>query len=452
MRKILVAMLIAMFSTPAAAVDLMGVYELAAQNDPTLRAAERRLESAGFGPRIARSNLLPNVGASAQRSLGQNDPRFGGVDLDTSDIDTANYRIELRQTIYDDANYGQLTRARAELARADAQFDSAWQDFLLRVSERYFDILTAIDSLRFARAEETALRRQFEQAEQRFEVGLSAVTDLHEARAAWDAARARVIVAENNLEDAREAMREITGTMFEHFSGLAEEIPLHEPDPPTAQAWVNEALRHNPEYRARLKELDVADADIRVARSGHLPSLGLVAFVNQNRNNEFVARDPATQQPIGTTTFVTDQWQLQLTLNIPIFEGFAVQSRTRQARVNRIVAGEELDESQRNVVRITENAFRAVLAGIREVEARERALISAESALEATNAGFEVGTRTIVEVLLSEQQFFQAQRDYSQARHQFLLNRLRLRRAAGVLEPEDLAMANEFLRPGANRD
>lgn len=447
--KILTTAVLVALATPAAAVDLMGVYELAAENDPTLQAAEHRLDAAEYGPRIARSSLLPSIGASASRSRGRTETIVAGDSRGTNAIDGGNYRLELRQSIYDDANYGELTRSRAELAGASAEFDRVWQDFLLRVSERYFDVLTAQDSLRFARSEETALRRQYEQAEQRYEVGLSAVTDFLEARAAWDGARARVIVADNTLEDAREALREITGTGFDRFSGLADEIPLERPQPAGSDAWVDQALQYSPEYRVQLSELDAADADIRIARAGHLPTLDLVGSVNQNRNNEFIARDPLTQEPIGNATLVQDQWQVQLVLDVPLFEGFAVQSRTRRARVNRLAAGEDLEQVQRAVIRDTENAFRAVEAGLREVEAREQALISAESALEATNAGFEVGTRTIVDVLQSEQNFYQAQRNYSEARHQYILNRLRLRRAAGVLEPEDLAAANQLLSASA---
>jgi len=175
-----------------------------------------------------------------------------------------------------------------------------------------------------------------------------------------------------------------------------------------------------------------------------MPTLDLSANYNRTLNNEFALRAD-DQQQIGTVTFQNDQWSAQVTLSIPIFSGFAVQSQTRQARINRSVASEELDLNQRQTVRATENAFRAVLAGIRQVEALNQALVSADSALEATNAGFEVGTRTIVDVLLAEQRFFQAQRDYSNARHQLILDRLALRRAAGSLAPEDLERANGLL-------
>lgn len=444
MQRLLIAAATLAFTSQASAVDLLGVYELASTNDPQIQAAERRLEASTYQEAIARASLLPQISATLGRDIGNAQPSLDNMDLPDNDIDSESYRLSLRQSIYDDANYGRLTRARSSIAQADAQFDTAWQDFLLRTAQRYFDMLTAIDGLRFAQAEEKALQRQFEQAEQRFEVGLSAVTDFLEARAAWDAARARVIVAENTLENSRELLRELTGTVFDDFRPLADEFPLLPPDPATAAAWVEQALANRPELESARRAVDVVDADLRIARAGHLPTLDLVGSYNRSINNEFVLRDDL-QNEIGTVAFQNDSWQVGLQLNVPIFSGFAVQSQTRQTRVNREAASFELDSAQRSAVRETENAYRAVIAGIRQVEALEQALISAESALEATNAGFEVGTRTIVDVLLAEQRFFQAQRDYSQARHQYIVDSLALKRAAGVLAPEDLEAANQLL-------
>ncbi len=438
---------LALFAAPTAwGVDLLGVYELAQTHDAELRAAERRLAIAGEIPVQTRAALLPELSGSATQTIGGSSPRVAGTSLPSTDIDQRNYRIELRQSIYNDANYGRLERSRAELAAADAQYMEAFQNFLFRVSQRYFEVLTALDTVRFSEAEETALRRQFEQAEQRFEVGLAAVTDVHEARAAWDGARARVIVAENALEDAKEALRETTGTRFENYSRLIEDVPLSPPDPADSADWVRAALESSPLVRRQRHELDAADADVRIARAGHLPSLGLTGSFSRNQNNEFVLRDPETQAQIGTTTFRTDGWQLGLTLSVPIFEGFATQSRRRQAGEAMRLADEILDQTERAVLRQTETAYRAVIAGVQEVEARRQALLSAESAMEATNAGFEVGTRTIVDVLLSEQRFFQAERDFSNARHQFILNGLRLRQAAGLLDEQDLVGVNQLLR------
>ena len=430
----------------AHAVDLLGVYELAQANDPQLRAAEQRLAAAGEIPTQARAALLPTIGGSAERTYGSSRTTIAGTRLDSQTTDTENYGLQLRQTIYDDANYGRLDRGRAELSNAEAVYAEAWQDFLFRVTERYFDVLTALDSVRFARAEETALRRQFEQAEQRFEVGLAAVTDVHEARAVYDAARARVILADNQFEDAREALREIAGTWFENYARLIDDIPLDGPDPAAAEEWVELALDYNPAVLQQRSQLDVADADLRIARAGHYPTLDLTGGYNRFVNNEWVGRDPETQQPLASAELRNTGWQVGVELSVPIFQGFAVQSRRRQAGHSLRAADEVLDQTRRSVIRQTETAYRAIVAGIREVEARRQALVSSESALEATNAGFEVGTRTIVDVLQSEQRFFQAERDYSQARHQFILNRLRLRQTAGLLDESDLEQVNQLLR------
>lgn len=428
------------------AVDLMGVFELAQTNDAELRAAEQRLAAAEQIPIQARAQLLPSVNAQVGRQIGSSSTRFAGVSRGSTDIDTESYGVSFSQSIYDHANYGRLARARAELMAADAQYAEAWQTFLLRVSERYFDVLTALDSVRFAQAEETALRRQFEQAEQRFEVGLAAVTDVHEARAVYDAAQARVILSENALEDAREALREIAGTLFEDYSRLIDDVPLEVPTPLSAEEWVALALDHSPQIRQQRGQLDIANADLRIARAGHMPTLDLTGGYNRNVNNEAIGRDPVTQEPLISSELINQGWNVNLTFRVPIFQGFAVQSRRRQAGLLLSAADEQLDQVERRVIRQTENAYRAIVAGAREVEARRQALISAESALEATNAGFEVGTRTIVDVLQSEQRFFQAERDFSQARHQFILNQLRLAQAAGQLEEDDLVRVNGLLR------
>jgi len=445
MRKLLFAALSSALISPAFGVDLMGVYELASVNDPEIKAAELRLNAAELEPKIARAAFLPQVNSTLQRTpLGNSQPKIAGVDLDENDIDSENYSVTLTQSLFDYSNVMRMERARQVVAQADAQYNIAWQDFLQRTAQRYFDMLNAIDSLRFAEAEEKALKRQFEQAEQRFEVGLSAVTDFLEAQAAWDGARARVIVADNALENAREGLRELTGTMFESFKPLTEELPLAPPAPDSPHDWVQTALNSNPELLLARETLAIADSDIEIARGGHFPTLDFSASYNRSLNNEFALRDDRQNQ-IDTVTFQNDTWSALVRLNVPIFSGLAVQSQTRRAKINRSVASEELDLNQRRTVRATEDAFRAVLAGIREVDALRQALVSAESALEATNAGFEVGTRTIVDVLLAEQRFFQAQRDFSNARHQLVLDRLALRRAAGVIDPDDLKQANGLL-------
>ena len=361
-----------------------------------------------------------------------------------NDIDTQSWSLDLNQTIYDHANYKRLDLARGQVSRAEAVYQQAYQDFLVRVAGRYFDVLTAIDGVTFAEAEELALQRQFEQAEQRFEVGLTAVTDVHEARASYDNARARAIVARNRLEDAKEGLRELTGRYFDELDPLQEVLPLVEPNPASADEWVSIAMSNNPSVLAAQRAVDIADANARLQRSGHYPTLSLNASMGEFTNGNYVLRDDL-QNPIGTADLTVADTTYGVRLNVPIYQGGYVSSATRQARYELSASQQDLDAQQRATLRATENAYRAVMAGIQQVEAFGQALVSAESALEATQAGFEVGTRTIVDVLIAEQRYFQAQRDNSTARHTYIVDHLRLKAAAGVLEESDLRKVNEIL-------
>jgi len=446
MKALAVAMTTALAAPAAQAVDIVGVYELAVTNDPQLQAASYRRDASGENVNLARSALLPALSGSGAITRGSQETSVSGYGkISDTDIDTESYSLDLRQTIYDHANYKRLDIARGQVSQGEAQYQAAYQDFLVRVAGRYFDVLTAIDGVTFAEAEQLALQRQFEQAEQRFEVGLTAVTDVHEARASYDNARARAIVARNRLEDAREALNELTGRYFEELDPLQETLPLVTPDPESAEEWVKIALANNPNVTFYEKAVEVADANARLQRSGHYPTIDLTAGYSEYTNNEYIARDPETQLPLGSFPLTNDSLQYSLRLNVPIYQGGYVTAATRQARYQLNAAQQDLDAQQRATVRATENAYRAVMAGIQQVEAFGQALVSAASALEATQAGFEVGTRTIVDVLIAEQRYFQAQRDNSTARHTYIVDHLRLKAAAGVLADTDLQAVNRIL-------
>lgn len=437
--------LAAILATPTAfAVDIIGVHDLAQKNDPLLQAAKYRRDATAENRKQARSNLLPSLTASASMTQGDSQTSIAGMTISDSDTDNENLRLELRQSLYDRANYNRLDMAKGEVTQADAVYDKAYQDFLIRVADNYFTVLTAIDGVTFAEAEEKALQRQFEQAEQRFEVGLTAVTDVHEARASYDNARARAIVSRNSLADAQEGLRELTGQYFSSLDRLQQELPLQPPEPATAEDWVQIALANNPSVQSSRAAVEIAEANAALQRSGRYPTVSLTASVNEFTNNQFVLRDDFQNQ-IGTTDLTAEDTQYGIQVSFPFFQGGAVSSRTRQARFRHNAAQQDLDVQQRATVRQTQNAFRAVVAGIQQVEAFGQALVSAESALEATQAGFEVGTRTIVDVLIAEQRYFQAQRDNSNARHTYIVDHLRLKAAAGVLAESDLSLVNQIL-------
>lgn len=435
-----------LLASPAAlAVDLVGVHDLALKSDPRLQAAEYRRQATAENKTQARAWLLPQLDASANWSRGNTATRISGTKISDEDTQDRSYGVNLLQSLYRQENYERLDIARGQITQADALYEIAFQDFLLRVSQGYFLVLTYMDGVTFAEAEEKALQRQFEQAEQRFEVGLTAVTDVHEARASYDNARARAIVARNDLADAKEALKELTGQYFEIYDALQDVLPLVEPDPSNADDWVETSLANNPAVLSSRAAVEISDSNMRFARAGHYPTLDLVGSYRDFENSKYIIRDDF-QQPIGTTSLGVDDATISVFLSIPIYQGGAVSSRTRQARYLMDAAGQDLDDTQRAVVRETQNAYRAVLAGIQEVQAFEQAEISAESALEATQAGFEVGTRTIVDVLIAQQRRFQAQRDNSVARHAYIVRHLRLKSVAGLLTSEDLKVVNQLLQ------
>lgn len=444
-RRTLIAAAVLIVSSPVFAVDLVGVHDLAAKNDPALQAAAYRRDATGENKRQAWSNLLPNLSGAASWNRGDSNTSIAGTKVDDSDTRNNSWGLNLRQSLYAQSNYEQLDIARGQVSQADAVYNIAYQDFLVRVAGFYFAVLTAQDGVIFAEAEEKALQRQFEQAEQRFEVGLTAVTDVHEARASYDNARARAIVSRNNLADTKEALYELTRQYFDDISPLEDELPLVKPMPENSDEWLDIAMRYNPAIISAQMSVDIAEATTRLQRSGHFPTLDLVASYNHFTNEEYVLRDDF-QRPIATTDLTNKDKQIGLRFSVPIYQGGYVSSRTRQARYLLNAVNEDLELQQRAVVRATNNAFRAVIAGIEQVKAFNQAMVSAESALEATQAGFEVGTRTIVDVLIAQQRYFQAQRDNSLARHTYVVDHLRLKAAAGVLVKEDLEKVNAILK------
>ena len=432
-------------TAPAFAVDLVGVHDLAVKSDPQLQAAAYRREATSENERQAWANLLPTLSGGASINRGDSETSVGGTVVDNSDTSNESYRLDLRQSLYAQSNYENLDIARGQVSQAEAVYQIAYQDFLVRVAGGYFNVLTAQDGVIFAEAEEKALQRQFEQAEQRFEVGLTAVTDVHESRAQYDNARARAIVSRNNLADAKQVLYELTGQYFDDIDPLQEVLPLVRPLPDNAQEWVDMSMLYNPAVISAHKGVEIADSSVRLQRSGHYPTLDLVGSYSNFTNNEFVIRDDF-QNPLFTTDITNEDKRIGLVLSVPIYQGGVVSSRTRQAHSTLNAVNEDLDRQQRSVVRQTNNAYRAVIAGIEQVTAFKQAMVSAEAALEATQAGFEVGTRTIVDVLIAQQRYFSAQRDNSLARHTYVVDHLRLKAAAGLLAEEDLQKINTILQ------
>lgn len=430
-------------STQASAVDLIGVLDMAIKNDPTIKAQAWRRDATGENRKQALASLLPNIAGSASISRGNSVADIDGVQVSDSDVDRENYGVSLSQSVFDWNRYKQYGIAVDQMSQAEATYEAVYQAFLLDVANRYFALLNARDGVKFSKAQEKALNRQLEQAQQRFEVGLTPVTDVHNAQASYDQARATVIRAVNALQDAEEALRERAGVMFEEYSILIEDLPLERPQPDNSEEWVETSLQYNPNVKARQFTTEITDATISAQRSGHYPTVDLTAGYNVNVNNNFQVFNPSgvVLVPLESTGI---NYGLQLT--VPIFSGGRTLSLTRQARYNHNAALDDLEAEQRAAVRQTKNSYNAIAAGIEEVQALKQAQISANSSLEATQAGFEVGTRTIVDVLIAEQTYWRSAQNYSTARHTYILAHLALRQAAGILTREDLETVNQLLK------
>lgn len=428
-RWIGLAGLVACLATaPVAADNLLDVYWVAEKNDTELLRAEAERQAARQRHRQSVAGLLPQIGASV--NAGTSRTEIG----DFSDSgSSAGYNLNLLQPVYRHQTYKLMDQTDAAVQQADALFDASRLNLIVRVAERYFAVLAAVDNLEFTRAEREAIGRQLEQTKQRFEVGLIAITDVHEAQAAFDTATASEIEAENLVYNTREQLRELTGQFHENLRPLGE-LNTVPPNPSDVNQWIARALENNPNIKAAQASVDASRSNISVQRADHLPYLDVLGsqiYTNDagiNANNE----DSTTSRVL-----------LQLT--VPIFSGGGVMARTREAEYQYEQTRQNLEAQNRSVQRQVSAAFLNVNASISRVKALAQALISNESALAASEAGLEVGTRTTVDVLVTRRSVYAAKRDHSRARYDYVINHLRLLEAAGSLNMADLEEVNGTL-------
>ena len=451
-RPLAIAATLFALSLPLSAhsADLLQAYEMARESDPQFSAAESNRELGREGAVQARAALLPQIGGDAtytrSRSESEGSQALGGrLFASDSENETTGQDIgvNLRQVVYD---HSAINRARSQGALAEAgdyQFEAAGDTLITRTSQAYFDVLIAMETLSAAEAQEAALKKQFDFADKRLEVGLAPITDVHEARAQYDRARANTIVVRNALEDAYRALEEITGQDVRDLRALPQDFQPGLPSELDAEGWVRTALDNNPALKAQESRLRSAEAGIEVARGGHYPTL----YFGANYGRGSSDGDQTDNLDNTTTDFENDSARrsIGLTLTVPIFAGGATQSQVRSAIAQRDIAGDELEQQKRALVRNTRNAYRTLVAGISEVEARKAAVFSARSAYDASQVGLEVGTRTVLDVLNNQQTLFNAEQEYARSRYNFLQNRLLLEQAAGTLDIDDVREINRLL-------
>ena len=434
------------------AESLLEIYQQALQSDPLIHEAEaRRLAALEAAPQ-ARGALLPQISASGDWTNSETSGT--SVDADASgnfgtfssesDNDVKQWQVSLRQTLFRWDQIVGLRRADKIVAKAEADREAAQQDLIVRVTQRYFDVLAAEDRLRAINADKQAIARQLEQAKQRFEVGLIAITDVQESQAAYDQAVADEIGAKRSLATAREFLREITGSYVSELSAPKDDLPLNSPVPASEKDWVDLAMSQNLSLVAARLDEELARDQISIQKNGHYPSVDLVVSTG-NRDSE--SDRSVNGSPFFPADSDGDSDSISVQVTVPLFAGGQTSSRVRQAVYEHRAEREQLQRVTRETERQARDAYLGVLSEISRVKALEQAVASSRTALEATEAGFEVGTRTIVDVLNSQFALYQSITNYYQARYDYILNAMRLRQAAGNLQVQDLERLDQWLAP-----
>jgi len=445
------------FASAGHAESLLDIYQMALRSDPSIREAEANRSAIAQTESQARGVLLPQVDANASwsdtSSEGIRNSAFGGTNVRqqfTNDTDGWRWGVQLSQTLFRWDQWIALKKADKSVAQAEADYLAAGQDLQIRTSQRYFDVLAAQDTLASEQAAKEAIARQLEQAKKRFEVGLIAITDVQEAQAGFDQAVATEILAKRSLANAKESLREVAGYFEGPLTSPKSEIPLIPPNPADEEIWVDTALQQNATVLSAELGAEIARDDKRSARSGHFPTVDLVASYNDTDiagTGTFVGQGTtSTNVPIGTDS--TDE-QIEIRFALPIFSGGSTSARTKEASYRHIAAQERFERAARQAKRETRDAYLGVVSEISRVKALKQAKASAQTALEASEAGFDVGTRTTVDVLNARRQLFVADVNYARSRYDYILNVLLLKQAAGTLGVNDVAEVSRWLELAA---
>ncbi len=442
-------------SGAAAAKDLVGVYEDALRSDPQIHQADaNRLASREARPQ-AWAALLPQLSGTLSRTQDKQDGTQGAVFFDptsgaplavTAPFESNSvakaWGLNLRESLFSWSNWMSVKQADKEVVQAEATYRAAEQNLILRVAQAYFNVLSALDGLEANQASLEAISRQLDQANKRFEVGLIAITDVQEAKAARDTAAAAVIAAKRTLATAGDQLSEITGQKYDTLSKPGEDMPLKTPEPADEDRWVTVSLDQNVSLLSSRLAADIARENVRIAFGGHLPTLDLLA--SKSRTTTDLTETFPPTAPLSLSSGINDrQYTLQIT--VPIFSGGFTQSKVRQAQYQWIAAKEGVVQSSRATERQARDAYLGVISGIARVQALRQALESSQTALKATEAGYEVGTRTAVDVLNSRRTLVQAQTDYAVSRYDYIVSVIQLRLAAGNLSRDDVAEINKWL-------
>jgi outer membrane protein len=467
MRRLFALGLGCLVSTTALSEDLLTIFDQAVVNDPLVREAEFTRQATREARPQAWAAYLPQITGSYNKGENEGDQLSTGgqvipdpndparrilqpyADNSSFSPESSDWSLQLRQTVFNWGGLVALKQSARLAAQADADYGVAQQDLALRVSTRYFDVLAAQDNLQAQQASLDAISRQLEQADKRFEVGLIAITDVQEARAARDTAAADLIAAKRQLATSQELLREITDLQYQVLATPRSTMPLVAPEPADPQKWVEASMEQNLALTSSRLGAEIARDDVRTAFGGHLPTVDLVLGKSHNESAD-IAEFPAVpgvfdggSVPTGRDTDVDKSISLQVF--VPIWSSGGTHSRVKQQSYRWQAAKQRVERVSRETERTARDAYLGVMSEISRVQALKQALESSATALRATEAGYDVGTRTAIDVLAARRTLVAAQTAYSRSRYDYMLNVLRLKQSAGLLDRKALEDLNASL-------
>jgi outer membrane protein len=426
---------------PAHAQDLLQVYRDAKSHDAQYASARYALQAGMEKLPQGRALLLPTVTGTVARTnsyLGLEPYGPNPVAAQDRNFQSRNYQISFSQPVFRAQNWAQFDQAEQQVRQAEAVFGQAGQDLIVRVAQAYFDVLTAQDTLALVGAQKAAISEQLAQAKRNFEVGTATITDTHEAQARFDLAVAQEISAQNDLDNRRRTLAQLTGKDYPVLRPLRAQVTLSRPNPANMNDWV--ALAEKQAYPVIIQDAttQIAGLQTKFARAGHYPTVDLVATYGQTWQTGTAVSTLSSQVNLGT---------LGVQVAVPIYQGGGISSREREAAANFEKSKQDLENARRTSVLQAQQSFLSVMNGVAQVRALEQALVSSQSALDSNKLGYEVGVRINIDVLNAQQQLFSTRRDLAVARYNTITNHLRLKAAAGSLREEDLDEVNRALEP-----
>ncbi len=434
-------LVLAFLALPARGEDLLQVYRDAQRYDAQYAAARHALAAGLERLPQGRALVLPslNLSANATNTRIETEPNSNvSPPRSTRDARAYGYALSFSQPIFRRQNFIQYDQAEWQVKQAEAVFGQAGQDLVVRVAQAYFDVLGAQDTLALVQAQKTAIAEQLAQAKRNFEVGTATITDTHEAQARFDLAAAQEIAAQNDLDNRKRALQQLTGKEYAALKPLRAKVSLSPPNPADMQNWVDLAEKQSFTVQAQEAVAEIAALEAKRAAAGHLPTLDFVAsygYTSQTATSIFATGNNVTTGSFGVQ------------LGLPLYAGGALSSREREAAANYEKAKQDLENARRSSALSTRQSYLAVINGIAQVGALEQALVSSQSALDSNKLGYEVGVRINIDVLNAQQQLFATRRDLALARYNTITSHLRLKSAAGALREEDLAEVNRALEP-----